>query len=154
MGADPAGFFIVGWGVMTTTLFSTCGRFLTALFVPEEPIVTMGAEYLRFLAFCQIAFCVEAVAAGAFRGLGRTVPPSVVSILTNGLRVPVVHLLSSTGMGLNGIWAGITLTAFLRGVCMAIWFFVHLRSRPRENTRSSVRSAASSAASISGRLLP
>lgn len=145
---------ITGWGVLTTTLFLTSGKWLTSLFVPEEPIVTMGGDYLWILAFCQIALCVEAVAAGGFRGLGRTTPPSIVSIATNALRVPAVHILSATTFGLNGVWIGVTLTALVRGVWVTLWFRRHLRAQPTADTRPSVRTTATLPPSSSVRLLP
>jgi putative MATE family efflux protein len=135
--------FILGWGVLVSTLFLTTGRWLTGLFVPEEPIVSMGGEYLWILAFCQTFFCLESLAAGAFRGLGRTAPPSIASIVSNALRVPVVHYFASGDLGLNGIWWGITVTAALRGLWVFLWFAHYARTKPTRDERTSVRTSVS-----------
>ena len=135
---------ILVWGMMVTILFLTTGEWLTSLFVPEDRIVRMGGTYLFILAFCQLFFCLESLAAGAFRGLGRTAPPSIASITSNALRVPVVHFLAATSLGLNGIWIGITLTATLRGLWVFLWFIKYARSKPTRDSHQSVRTTASS----------
>ncbi len=146
---------LICWGVLVTILFFTCGRWLTGLFVPEQHIIEMGGTYLWILAFCQVFFCLESIAAGAFRGLGRTTPPSIASVTSNALRIPVVHLLTGTSLGLNGIWWGIMLTASLRGIWVFIWFLFYARTKPKQDARNrdSVRTATSSEVS-SVRTLP
>ncbi len=122
---------IVIWGVIVTVLFSTSGRWLTGLFVPEDGIMAMGRDYLLILSICQIPFCLESVGAGAFRGLGRTLPPSSTSVFWNLVRVPIVHVLSASALGLNGVWVGITVTATMRGLCVFGWFLLDARRRPK-----------------------
>lgn len=121
---------ILVWGVMASTLFFLAGRWVIGLFVPAEHIIEMGGTYLWILAFCQVFFCLESIAAGAFRGLGRTAPPSIASVASNALRVPIVYLLADTPLGLNGIWWGITVTASLRGLWVFLWFLKYARSKP------------------------
>ena len=41
---------------------------------------------------------------GVFYGLGRTVPPAIVSIGCNYMRIPVALLLVHMGMGVDAIW--------------------------------------------------
>jgi Na+-driven multidrug efflux pump len=106
------------------------GYTLFALFLPEPEIRAMGAVYLRILAICQIPGCLEAVGSGMFRGMGRTVSPSMVSIASNILRVPACYLLASTHLALHGVWWGITLSAVLRGAVIFLWALaVLLRKR-------------------------
>ena len=146
---------ILIWGMLVTTLFLTSGRWLTGLFVPDERIIEMGGVYLWILAFCQIFFCLESIAAGAFRGMGRTTPPSIASIISNAIRVPLVYALSATSLGLNGVWWGITLTATLRGLWVFLWFLKYARGKPKHDARNrdSVRGEVSSEIP-SVRLLP
>lgn len=123
--------------------------------MPDERIVEMGKNYLWILAFCEVFFCIESLAAGAFRGLGRTAPSSIASIVSNALRVPVVYYLADTSLGLNGIWWGITVTAALRGTWVFIWFLLYARGKPIHDTRNadSVRNEISREVS-SVRFLP
>ena len=146
---------ILCWGVAVSVLFWTSGRWLTDLFVPEERIAEMGGTYLWILAFCQVFFCMESIAAGALRGLGRTTPPSIASIASNALRVPIVYYLAATDLGLNGIWWAISLTASLRGVWVFLWFMAYARGKPVQDVghRDSVREELSREVP-SGRFFP
>ena len=115
------------WGVIVTFVLFFAGEFLFRIFLPDPALVSMGKAFLRILAMCQIFGCLEAASAGSFRGLGRTVPPSVVSIVSNGLRVPLAYLLARSGMGLSGIWLGVTLGAMFRGLWLFLWFLRDFR---------------------------
>lgn len=121
--------FLVAWGVLVTVVFLVWGERIFHVIVPDELISRMGGRYLWILAFCQVFFCLESVAAGAFRGLGRTAPPSVASASTNALRVALVALFVDGRLGLEGIWWAITFTASLRGLWIFLWFLRHARSR-------------------------
>jgi Na+-driven multidrug efflux pump len=113
---------MTAWGLFVTAALFFGGRALFAIFLRGENILAMGDIYLKILACCQIFACCEAVAAGAFRGVGKTVPPSVSSTVTNMLRVPMCWLLSQTSLGLNGVWLGITIGAILRGGVTLGWY--------------------------------
>lgn len=121
---------IVAWGVFVTILFFLFGGQIFRLFVPEQRIVDMGSVYMWILAFSQVFFCLEAIAAGAFRGLGRTLPPSLVSVATNAVRVPLAYYLAQTSLGVTGIWWSICITASLRGLWIFLWFVKYFRTRP------------------------
>ncbi|MDR2751893.1 MAG: hypothetical protein LBC41_14655, partial [Clostridiales bacterium] len=68
-----------------------------------------------------------------FRGLGRTLPPSIVNTACNILRVPLCYLLSMTSLGLTGVWAGISFAACLKGAWSYPWFFLSRKRFQREN---------------------
>jgi putative MATE family efflux protein len=114
-------FTMLCYGAAVTVLMFFGGYALFALFLPDEPIRQMGATYLRIVALCQVGQCMEGVGAGLFRGMGRTVPPSVSSIASNVLRVGLCYALAATPLGLDGIWWGVTVTALLRGVVVYLW---------------------------------
>ena len=133
---------LVSWGVLTTILFLTSGKWIIGIFIPEPHIIEMGASYLWYLAFCQVFFCLESIAAGAFRGMGKTTPPSISSILFNGLRIPTVYYLTSTDLGLDGIWLGVTVCASLRGIVTFLWFLRESRSRPSHDVDCAVSASA------------
>ena len=118
------------WGVGVTILLLTAGGPLFRIFLPDPTLVGMGVSYLQILALCQVFGSVEAAAAGVFRGIGRTMPPSVVSISCNAFRVVLSYVLAQTSLGLNGIWLGITLGACMRGLWIFIWYLVMIRRQP------------------------
>ena len=108
------------------------GRFLFSLFLHDPPgILDMGATYLRILAYSQIFMAFEAACAGTFRGLGQTLPPSVSSISSNLLRPFLCWSFAQwLGLGLNGLWLGITVSAALRGTLMLVWYTIYERRIP------------------------
>lgn len=119
------------WEVLVTLLLLLGGRFLFSLFLREPPMILgMGATYLRILAGSQIFMALEEACAGTFRGLGKTLPPSLSSITANLLR-PLLCWWFTQQMGLNGLWMGITVSGALRGVFMIIWYTLYERRIPR-----------------------
>ncbi len=123
---------ILCYGVVTTIIFFTSSRFIIGLLVPDPVIIEMGSRYLHILAWSQVVFCLESVGAGAFRGFGRTLPPSFASIASNALRVPLVGLLASL-YGVEGVWIGITVGAMIRGLWVYVWFRLDARHRPKHD---------------------
>jgi putative MATE family efflux protein len=118
------------WEVLVTLLLVLGGRFLFSLFLRESSeILDMGATYLRILAISQLFMGLEGACAGTFRGIGRTLPPSLSSIASNLLR-PLLCWMFAQWMGLNGLWMGITVSSVLRGTLMLIWFTLYERKLP------------------------
>lgn len=118
---------ISGWGVVTTLLLVFLAKPIFSLFIPETAIIPLGVHYLVILGYSQLFMCVEIVAAGAFGGFGKTLPPSLVSILFTAARIPMAMVLSKTVLGLNGVWWTMTITSIIKGVLMALLleFFLH-----------------------------
>ena len=122
------------WGAIVTVVLFFGGGFIFSLFLPNEPeVVEIGANYMRILALCQIFGCLENVTSGSFRGLGNTVPPSLVSGASNFIRMVAAYFLSKTSMGLDGIWWALTFGAILRGGGMFIWYKLYERKLPKED---------------------
>ena len=121
------------WGVVVTLVLYFFGYSLVALFFREAHLRELGAAYLRVLAVCQITGSLEGVASGILRGMGKTVPPSIISIVSNGIRVPLAFILSLTGLGLYGIWIAISAGAVLRGFGMCVWCLLDARKRPKND---------------------
>ncbi len=130
--ALSAGVMLV-WGVVITAVIFFCAAFLFSIFLPDTDILPMGVSYLHILALCQLPQCFEAVSGSAFKGSGRTIPPTIVSITSNVIRVVLAFFLSKTALGLKGIWIAISLTAALRGSCSFIWGLLYVRKFPKED---------------------
>ena len=113
---------LLGWEVFVTILMVAFGGFFFSLFLREPPeIVDMGAVYLKIMALSLVFMAFEGVCSGAFRGLGKTLPPSICSIGANLLR-PLLCWLLSIKFGMNGLWLGLSISAMLRGLSMLIWY--------------------------------
>lgn len=119
------------WEGIVTLILIFGGRFFFSLFLQEPAgILDMGATFLRILSVCQVFMALEGACSGTFRGMGRTLPPSVCSISSNSIR-PFVCWFLSRRLGLNGLWIGIVVSTFLRGTSMFIWFTIYKRKIPK-----------------------
>jgi putative MATE family efflux protein len=123
----------LSWGVFVTALLFFAGGTLYGVFVREEHIIRMGGQYMRILALCQIPAALEGISSGAFKGMGRTLPPTLTSVGWNAFRVPLAYLLSQTALGLDGIWIGVTIGAALRGMSIFIWYRISSPKLLRED---------------------
>jgi putative MATE family efflux protein len=118
------------WGATVTMILIGAGGTLFSLFLRDPELVEMGATFLRIMAISQVLSCWEASAGGSFRGLGRTLPPSIVTTVSNGLRVLLAYFLARGDLGLEGIWWSIAVGASLRGVWIFSWYLRKLRTLP------------------------
>ena len=66
--------------------------------------------------------CIESTLAGALNGLGKTFIPSSVSIVLTVARIPLVMILSTTFLALNGIWWSISISSIAKGIVIAICY--------------------------------
>jgi putative MATE family efflux protein len=104
------------------------GIFLTC---PHE--IRIGGDYLRVFSLTQILGCMEGVAAGAFRGQGQTIKPSIVSISCNVLRVLFAYIAVQI-WGLNGIWYGIAVSVTIRSLWLMGWYGFFVRKRNKKES--------------------
>ena len=110
------------WGVFCTIVLIVFPAPIFRIFIPEADVLPMGVAYLQILGVSQLFMCMEITTAGAFSGLGRTLPPSVVSITLTTARIPLALLLISTPLGLNGIWWSITISSIFKGLVLTAAF--------------------------------
>ena len=109
------------WGLFNTFLLITFPKFFFSIFISEADVIPMGVDYLRIIGISEIFICLEGAATGAFQGLGKTIPPSVVGITFNALRIPAAVLLSNI-LGLNGIWWVLTISCIFKGTILPLWY--------------------------------
>jgi putative MATE family efflux protein len=112
------------WGMAVTCLMLFCGRFLMSIFLHEQEAINLGTTYMIFLSVCQISGSLENISSSFLRGVGRTLPSSLVSIICNIIRVPVAYYLSISPLGLIGLWIGFISGAILRGVILVIVYLI------------------------------
>ena len=63
--------------------------------------------------------------------MGRTIPPSIISITGSVARIPLAMLLSTTVLGLSGIWWSISITSIMKGILLVTWFVFFLHKYER-----------------------
>ena len=115
------------WGILCTFILIVFPEVIFKIFIPEADVLPMGVDYLKILGVSQLFMCIELTTAGAFSGLGKTVPPSISSIVLTAARIPMAVALTSTALGLNGIWWSITISSIFKGVILTGWFLIYLK---------------------------
>ena len=70
------------------------------------------------------AICVALAKQGCNVVAGRTVPPAIISISCNTLRIPLAIGLAAAGLGITGVWWAISLSSMLKGIVAFIWFSI------------------------------
>ncbi|WP_291636300.1 MATE family efflux transporter [Clostridium sp.] len=125
---------IVVFGTITSCLLIFFPGPIFSIFISEKNVIKDGIVYLRILGVSQIFMCIEMTTSGAFNGLGRTIPPSIVGSVLNAMRIPGALLLS-TFFGLNGVWWSISLSSVLKGLILASWFIIFLTRHPEVKRR-------------------
>lgn len=117
-------------GIFATLLLIIGAEPIFAFFIPEEGTLPYGIAYLRILGVSQFFMCIEIATAGAFNGMGKTLPPSLVSTIFTGLRIPAALILSSPKLlGLNGVWWSISISSIIKGIVLTTWFIVYMKLR-------------------------
>lgn len=115
-------------GGFSTILFTVFGEWLFGLFIPEAEAVVLGADYLFILGISQIFMCIDIVSAGAFQGVGKTIPASIMNAVFFGARIPMSLLLNSClALGVYSVWWSMSLTSIFKGVIITVWFILFLR---------------------------
>ena len=103
---------------------------LFRIFTPNDPIaIKEGISYLRIVGLSQFFMTMEIGTAGAFNGLGKTLPPTLIGILFNVLRIPLAIWLSSTSLGLLGIWWALTISSIIKGTVSPLLYIHLLRNK-------------------------
>lgn len=130
------GLRIVGViGIFATILLIFGAKPVFRLFIPNDPVaLEYGIIYLKILGISQFFMCIEIATGGAFNGLGKTLPPAVIGIVFNALRIPSAIILSKyTSLGLNGVWWSISISSILKGIVLTGLFIFAIKKGLQEN---------------------
>jgi len=112
----------LGVGVMTGTgiLMYIAAPWIFSMLTPDAAVQGLGAQCLRIEAFAEPLFAASIVAAGALRGAGDTLVPSVMELGSMwGVRIPLAMLLVGP-FGLHGVWMAMCTELCVRGLLFLI----------------------------------
>ena len=137
-GYRSAMIVVLLWGVFTTLVLIVFPAPIFRVFIPEAGLVPMGVDYLQILGVSQLFMCMEITTAGAFNGLGKTIPPAIEGILLTSARIPMALVLITTPLGLNGIWWAITISSIFKGIVLFTWFLLYMKKHLKTDTISPV----------------
>lgn len=93
---------------------------LFAILTPDAAVRALGVRVLRIEAFAEPLFAASIVAAGALRGAGDTLAPSVMNLVSMwGVRITLAALLAPR-FGLAGVWGAMCFELCVRGVLFLV----------------------------------
>ena len=114
------------WAVLITLVTASVLFFfpkqILSLLTNDMQVIALGSIYLRLMATAQIPQQLAGVLNGAIRGSGDTKTPMIIAAIGLwGVRLPLAYLLAfPIGMGITGVWLGMTLDLFVRFILTAI----------------------------------
>lgn len=94
---------------------------IASIFISDPAVINAASDYNKFASAVLIFTAVEVVLEGAFSGAGDTMPPALITMPFNVLRIPLAAILAPE-FGLNGIWLAIAISNVCKGILMAVWF--------------------------------
>lgn len=95
---------------------------IVSIFTPNEEVIKVGAEFLRYIALTFGFVGAARVFSGGFRGAGKTIVAATIAVMTLGvLRYPLAYFLSPV-IGRQGIWTAFIISNIL-GLFIAVFWF-------------------------------
>lgn len=110
------------FGIFCTLLFVFFGSEVFSLIIPEKAAYEAGGVFLRIDGYSMLFMMLEITMQGLFYGTGRTLPPAIISITFNSLRIPMAIGLTAMGLGITGVWWAISISSMLKGIVAFVWF--------------------------------
>ena len=94
--------------------------YVFAFLTPDTAVRSLGVQVLRIELLAEPMFAASIVATGALRGVGDTMVPGIMNLISIwGVRIVLSWLLTPT-MGLMGAWIGMSAELNFRGVLFLI----------------------------------
>jgi len=123
--AERLAWKILGISAFIVLIYSVVlfifSREIAMIFTNDNDVISAASMYNKISSFVQIFSAAEIILTGAFIGAGDTLPPTLIAMPLNFLRIPLSAIFSSY-FGLTGIWVAICLTVFLKGIFIAFLF--------------------------------
>lgn len=112
----------LGMGIMggIAILMFFAAPLMFNMLTPVAEIQSLGTQVLRIVVPAEAFFGASIVAAGALRGAGDTVGPSLLNLVSMwGVRITLAYLLAPV-MGLHGVWLAMTIELTVRGILFLV----------------------------------
>lgn len=113
------------------------GQELFALIVPDPAAYIVGGTYLQIQALPQIFSMLEITSQGFFYGIRKTLPPSLISMIGNLLRIPAALILLPITQSITTLWWIIAVSSILKGLVAATYYLI-MRYRHHRLTSSAL----------------
>lgn len=127
---------LIPYAFLIAALLYFQAGWLMRIFVDNANMIAIGINYLKIISVAQAFMMMEAIGAGIFNGLGKSMVPSVTGIVGNILRIPFAIWLSIK-IGESGIWWSLNISDIFKGLILfgaSMYLFTRIeRLRSRES---------------------
>ncbi|MFW5985671.1 MAG: MATE family efflux transporter [Halanaerobiaceae bacterium] len=115
---------ILGMMLVLATLMLLFAPWIVGIFSDEQPVIEMGAVYLKIVGFGFTFLGVQIVLSGALSGAGKTLQQSFFRVMTLWVfQIPFSYILAHyMNWGATGIWWGIFYAKLTGLLIMLLWF--------------------------------
>lgn len=110
---------LVPYAILVAALLYFQAEWLMKIFVDDPVTIQNGGHYLRIISLAQIFMMIEAIGAGLFNGLGKSIVPSFNGVVGNLIRIPLALLLL-VEMNELGIWWALNISDIFKGSILLI----------------------------------
>lgn len=118
-GVITVGSAMIIMGLLGVVMYIFAPQIFSVM-TPDAAIRSLGAEVLRIEAWAEPMFAASIVAYGFFVGLGRTILPASMNLVSIwGVRLTLAALLAPS-MGLHGVWLAMCIELCFRGLIFLI----------------------------------
>ncbi len=132
---------LLAYALSIAGLLYFAAAWLMKVFVDDQVIIDHGRNYLQIVSVAQIFMMMEAIGAGMFNGLGKSIFPSLNGIIGNLLRIPFALILSIS-MNESGIWWALNISCIFKGTVIILAAMMMLSRIERLRLKTSIQTEA------------
>jgi MATE family multidrug resistance protein len=121
---------VVGYMSITAISFVCLRYYLPTLYIEDITVIQIASTLLLIAAFFQLSDGIQVVGLGALRGMGDVVIPTVAALVAYWvIGLPLGYWLAfKMGLGIEGIWYGLSLGLIL----VSVFLFLRFRMKSRK----------------------
>lgn len=122
------------YSIVTSLILIIFAKPLFSIFLSDPIALDIGTDYLVIMGYSQFFMCMELLSSSSLNAFGKTFIPASISLIFTALRAPLAKYLSTTALGISGIWYTITATTILKGIFIflaSIIFIRQIKATPR-----------------------
>lgn len=120
-------------GIFATIMLVFFAENLFGIFLNEPEVLDMGVDYLTIMGYSQLFICIEILSSNSMNAFGKTTTPAIVASTFTATRIPLALVLTTTSLGLCGIWWSISISTFLKGTMLFLFMAIFLHNLTGKN---------------------
>lgn len=125
-GIKTISSILIPYGIFISLMLVLIPEQLLRIFIDDDVSVGYGVRYLMIISISQVFMIIESIGAGFFNGIGKSYIPSVVGVVGNALRIPLVIYLT-VSLYEEGIWWSLNISSILKAFLIFVSYLYIIR---------------------------